>query len=220
MNPGRTPLPSPVPIRGLGRGDESSLLDDDTLVAAYRTDLCLHQDRSPRTVTTYGQALTAFRRWLAGVYPDLALPEVQGMHVKAYLLAEAARGIAPITRSSALFGLRSFYEYLRSEELIETNPTAEIKVPGARKLRTEIYTDVEARPDPGLGGEAERVPLAHRLRRVGHAALPRGCGATRSPRCASTRWISGPGASRSSARATSPESYPSLPRSSPSSRTM
>ena len=66
------------------------------------------------------------------------------MHVKAFLLAEAARGIAPATRNSALFALRSFYEYLRSEDLIDTNPTATIKVPGARKLRTEIYTDAEA----------------------------------------------------------------------------
>ena len=31
-----------------------------------------------------------------------------------------------------------------SEDLIATNPTAKIKVPGARKLRTENYTDAEA----------------------------------------------------------------------------
>lgn len=143
-NSGLTPLPGPVPIRGLGIPDQSSLLDDETLVSAYRTDLCLHQDRSARTVTTYVQHLAAFRRWLADGHPNLALPEVQGVHVKAYLLAEAARGIAPATRSSALFALRSFYEYLRSEDLITTNPTATIKVPGARKLRTEVYTDTEA----------------------------------------------------------------------------
>ncbi len=40
--------------------------------------------------------------------------------------------------------MRSFYEYLRSEELIDTNPTAKIKVPGARRLRTAVYTDAEA----------------------------------------------------------------------------
>jgi len=50
----------------------------------------------------------------------------QGVHIKAFLLAEAGRGIAPATRSSALFARRSFYEYLRSEDLIATNPTANI----------------------------------------------------------------------------------------------
>ena len=144
VNPGLTPLPGPIPISRLVVPDQSSLLDDDTLVGAYRTDLCLHQDRSATTITTYVQHLGAFRRWLADHYADTALPEVQGMHVKAYLLAEAGRGIAPATRSSALFALRSFYEYLLSEELIDTNPTAKIKVPGARKLRTEVYSDAEA----------------------------------------------------------------------------
>jgi len=119
-------------------------------VGAYRTDLCLHQDRSATTITTYVQHLGAFRRWLADEYPDTALPEVQGMHVKPFLLAEAARGIAPATRNSALFALRSLYEYLRSEELIATNSTAKIKVPGAHKLCTEVYTDAEAEAEANL----------------------------------------------------------------------
>ena len=119
-------------------------LDDDTLVGAYRTDLRLHQERSATTEATYTSHLGMFRAYLADKYPGLTLPGVQTVHVKAYLLAEAARGIAPATRSAALFGLRSFYEFLRSEDLVALNPTLGQKVPGARKLRTEIYTDAEA----------------------------------------------------------------------------
>ena len=113
-------------------------------MGAYRTDLCLHQDPSVTTIATYGHHIGVFRLWLADHYPDTALPEVQGIHVKAYLLSEAGRGIAPATRSSTLFVLRSFYEFLRSEDLINANPTAKIRVPGARKLHTEVYTDAEA----------------------------------------------------------------------------
>ncbi len=92
---------------------------------------------------------------------------MQAVHVKAYLLALAARGIFPATRSSALFALRSFYEYLRAEDLVALNPTRGNKVPGARKARTEIYTDTEAEQilawavdQPGVRGQ------------VGHAVLP------------------------------------------------
>jgi site-specific recombinase XerD len=49
--------------------------------------------------------------------------------MKAYLLALAARGIAPATRSSTVYALRSLYEYLRSEELVPLNPTLGMKVP-------------------------------------------------------------------------------------------
>ena len=124
--------------------DQNSILDDDTLVAAYRTDLRLHQERSATTEATYTSHIGTFRAHLADQYPELTLPEVQPIHVKAYLLALAARGIAPATRSSTLYALRSIYEYLRSEDLVLANPTANVKVPGARKLRTEVYTDAEA----------------------------------------------------------------------------
>ena len=95
VNSGLTPLPGPIPISRLVVPDQSLLLDDDTLVGAYRTDLCLHQDRSATTITTYVQHLGAFRRWLVDHYPDTALPEVQGVHVKAFLLAEAGSGHRP-----------------------------------------------------------------------------------------------------------------------------
>ncbi len=98
----------------------------------------------PGVQTTYTSHLGTFRRHRADQYPDLTLLAVQAVHVKAYMLALAARDIAPAIRSSALFALRSFCEYLRSEELVPLNPTLGMKVPGARKLRTEIYTDAEA----------------------------------------------------------------------------
>lgn len=75
-------------------------------------------------------------------------------------------GIAAATRSSALFGLRSFFEYLRSEDLIDVNPTATIKVPGARKLRTEVYTDAEADLMLAWAGD-----LPGKRGRVGYAVL-------------------------------------------------
>ena len=78
-------------------------LDDDTLVGAYWTDLRLHQDRPATTEATYTSHLGTFREYLAEQYPDMTLPDVQAVHVKAYLLALAARGIAPATRSATLF---------------------------------------------------------------------------------------------------------------------
>ena len=83
------------------------------------------------------------------------------------MLALAARGIAPATRSSALWSLRSFFEYLRSEEMVPVNPTLGLKVPGARKARTVIYTDAEAdmiltwaADQPGVRGKVAHAVLA------------------------------------------------------------
>jgi site-specific recombinase XerD len=191
---------------------------DDTLVGAHGTDLRLHRYRSATTEATYTSHLGTFRTYLADQFPDLTLPDVHAVHVKAYLLALAARGIAPATRSSALFALRSFYEHLRSEDLLDINPTAKIKVPGARKLHTEVYTDAEA--DSILAWAASQTKRRWRIGYVVLATLRyTGLRSNEIACCASTRWTWTPDASRSSGRVTSRESCRSLPRSFPSSRT-
>ena len=143
MRPSQNPDPDGGSIHPIRRRQNAGL-DDDTLVGAYKTDMRLHQDRSENTTITYESHLGTFRRWLEGAHPDVPLPDVLAYHVKAFLLAQAARGIAPGTRSTILWALRSFYRYLLSEELIPINPTDKITVPGARKIRTEFYTDSEA----------------------------------------------------------------------------
>ena len=75
------------------------------------------------------------------------------------------------------------------------------------------------RPDAGLGGRSARESAGGWATPSWPPCAGRGCAATRSPCCASTRWTSTPGASRSSARGTRPASCPSLPRSCPSSTT-
>ena len=126
------------------RRREQPRLDDDTLVGAYQSDLHLNQDCSAATVRTYGQHLEAFRRWITDQYPSTSLPDVQAAHVKTFLLGEAARGIAPTTRSTALFALRSFYQFLIAENLITVNPAADVTAPRFKANRVEFYSEAEA----------------------------------------------------------------------------
>ncbi|MGD0255200.1 MAG: tyrosine-type recombinase/integrase [Acidimicrobiales bacterium] len=145
---------------------ERPVLDDASLLTAYETHLRLHENRSETTTTTYRAHLRAFSRYIASEYPKLSLPEVQAVHVKTFLLAEAARGIEPATRAAALWALRSFYDYLVSEDLIVANPASSVRVPGARKLRTAIYTDDEADPIISWAARQEGVRW-----QVGHVLL-------------------------------------------------
>ena len=104
------------------------------------------------------------------------------------LLAEACRDIAPAIRSPSLFALRSFYEYLRSENVIATNPTVTIMVPGVSEGRSSWP------PCATRGGAATRFPCSTRrrgLRRPPHLARRQGeqgpDRAHRSPACAHPR---------------------------------
>ncbi len=57
-------------------------------------------------------------------YPSVALCEVTKLQVRAWFLHEANRGIAPVTRSTKLFAVRSFYRFLITEDLSEENPAS------------------------------------------------------------------------------------------------
>ena len=45
----------------------------------------------------------------AGPHPGISLSEVGRLHVKAFLLHQAARGLAPVTRATGLYAIRSIF---------------------------------------------------------------------------------------------------------------
>jgi site-specific recombinase XerD len=119
-------------------------MNSDELPAGFASHLCLMENRTKQTVGTYLSHVRAFCRYLADAYPSVALNEVSSFHVRAWLLHGANRGLAPITRSTALFALRSFYRFLRAEGLSETNPAAAVTLPSPIRPRVEFYTEPEA----------------------------------------------------------------------------
>jgi site-specific recombinase XerD len=141
--------------------DEASLLD------AYEAHLRLLEGRTEATVATYLVHVRAFLRYLATAHPSVELADVTKLQVRAWLLHEANRGIAPVTRATALFALRSFYRFLIAEGLSQENPAAAVTLPSPNRPRVEFYTDAEAdaiiawaAAQPGLRWQVGRAMLA------------------------------------------------------------
>jgi site-specific recombinase XerD len=96
----------------------------------------------------------------------VALDEVTKLHIRAWLLREANRGIAPVTRSNDVFALRSFYRFLIAEDLSEENPASLVTLASPVRSRIEFYSDPEADAiiewasvQPGLRWQVGRVLL-------------------------------------------------------------
>lgn len=160
--PGLARAQGPEPTSPLGGkvADEASLLD------AYDAHLELLENRPKTTASTYRSHVKAFLRYLAINYPSVTLCEVTKLQVRAWFLHEATRGIAPKTRSTALFALRSFYRFLIAEDLSEENPAALVTLPSPARSRVEFYSDPEAdaiiawtAAQPGLHWQVGRVLL-------------------------------------------------------------
>ena len=220
VNPGLTLCPVPSPSAAWFSPTRDSLLDDDTLVGAYRTDLCLHQDRSATTIATYVHHLGAFRRWLADHYPDTVAARGPRRSTSRRTCWPRLAGASPPP-----LGPRPFSRCApststcapRTSSTPIRRPRSGSPVPASCAPRS-TPTPRPTRSWPGRASQPKR------RWRVGYVVLAtlRWTGLRRNEiaMLRSTRWTSTPGASRSSARGTRPASCPSLPRSFPSSTTI
>jgi site-specific recombinase XerD len=107
-----------------------------------------------------------FLRYLATAHPSVALSEVTKLHIRAWFLHEANRGIAPVTRSTKLFAVRSFYRFLIAEDMSEENPASLVTLASPVRSRIEFYSDAEADAiiewasvQPGLRWQVGRAML-------------------------------------------------------------
>jgi site-specific recombinase XerD len=152
----------PVPMSCLG----GEIVDEATLLDAYDAHLQLLENRPKTTAGTYRSHVKGFLCYMAINYPSVTLSEVSKLQVRAWFLHEANRGIAPVTRSTKLFAVRSFYRFLIAEGLSEENPASLVTLASPVRSRIEFYSDPEAdaivewaAAQPGLRWQVGRAML-------------------------------------------------------------
>jgi site-specific recombinase XerD len=130
----------PVPMSRLGGG----IVDEAVLLDGYDSHLQLLENRPKTTAGTYRSHVKGFLRYMAINYPSVTLSDVTKLQVRAWFLHEANRGIAPVTRSTKLFAVRSFYRFLIAEDMSEENPASLVTLASPIRPRIEFYSDPEA----------------------------------------------------------------------------
>ena len=156
--------PAQGPMATSRRGGE--VTDEAALLVAYDAHLQLLENRPKTTAGTYRSHVKGFLRYMAINYPSVTLSEVTKLQVRAWFLHEANRGIAPVTRSTKLFAVRSFYRFLIAEDMSEENPASLVTLASPVRSRIEFYSDPEAdaiidwvSAQPGLRWQVGRVLL-------------------------------------------------------------
>src|ERR1039458_8285272 len=159
--PGLALAQGPVPMSCLG----GEVVDEAVLLDGYDAHLQLLENRPRTTAGTYRSHVKGFLRYLAINYPSVTLSDVTKLQVRAWFLHEANRGIAPVTRSTKLFAVRSFYRFLIAD-MSEENPASLVTLASPVRSRIEFYSDPEAdaivewaAAQPGLRWQVGRVLL-------------------------------------------------------------
>lgn len=100
----------------------------DAEIARFLHHLAAVQQASIHTLRNYGIDLKAFSEH-AKKENCLEIDKVQKQHVRSYLAALHAEGAARRTVARRISTLRSFFKFLRREQLLETSPLDDISAP-------------------------------------------------------------------------------------------
>jgi len=99
------------------------------------------EQRSPRTIRDYRDELEAFIRLLQARGHSLRPEDVGPWDVLAYLGSLQERGNAPSTVGRAYGNLRTFFNWLVTQGVVEDAPTRRVKPPREPKKTKPVLTD-------------------------------------------------------------------------------
>lgn len=100
------------------------------------------EGKSRRTTDTYRSDVNGLLSFLADAHPDLAIADLQVIHLDAYLIDQEARGIAASSRRRSIFAIRSFLAYATGRA---GQPTIahQIRPPTVASAKTDVFTPAE-----------------------------------------------------------------------------
>jgi site-specific recombinase XerD len=107
---------------------------NETHITGFIADL-LRKNRSPRTRDAYGRDLALFSRWL-GPTPLADATKKQVRDFTLYLLTE--RSYRVVTTRRVIATLRTFYDYLRREEIREGNVARDVDLPKPEQRKPKV----------------------------------------------------------------------------------
>ena len=87
---------------------------------------------SPHTISSYKRDLDSFFTFLKEKHNSW--DEIQDHHVRGFVAQERRRGLSARSLQRALSSIRSFFNYLSDEEIVETNPAENISAPKSTQL--------------------------------------------------------------------------------------
>lgn len=109
-------------------------------IIAFETYLTAEQNRSRLTVAAYMRDLQSFLDWL-GAKSDFSPADVTQADIRAWLSAEASRGLKPVSLRRKTESLRAFFRWAMIENLSSTNPAGDVNLAKIAKKLPDIIRE-------------------------------------------------------------------------------
>ncbi|NMB20998.1 MAG: site-specific tyrosine recombinase XerD [Firmicutes bacterium] len=107
----------------------------------YYSYLSIEKGLADNTVQAYSNDLSQFREFLRK--EGLALENVEPQHITKYVKELEGQSIKARSRARKISALRSFFDYLVDEEVVENNPCAYLATPKLAMALPDILSEQE-----------------------------------------------------------------------------
>lgn len=116
----------------------------DSILKDFIYYLSVEKGLAKNTLDSYQRDLRGYLKFLHSNNLREA-KEVSRKNISDYLLYQKEKGLTPSTITRNLASIRSFYQFMLREQLIQENPTAELESPRLEKKLPQVlsFSDVE-----------------------------------------------------------------------------
>ena len=116
---------------------------NETLIRQFENYLCHEKRYSDRTVQAYVADLFQFRNFISNQYGEIPVVQVSHMHLRSWMVQLHNDGVSARTINRKISCMRSFFNYLKRERMIERNPCLKLIAPKvSKKLPAFIQENV------------------------------------------------------------------------------
>lgn len=112
-------------------------------INGYKTYLQLERSLSHNTTEAYLRDVNKLTEFLALEGLDLSPQQITREELSKYLVYLGELGLTARSQARMLSGVRTFYKYLLTEDLIDDDPTALLEMPRQQKKMPEVLTYYE-----------------------------------------------------------------------------
>ncbi len=107
----------------------------ETAIEQFRHFLNLERSLSPNSIDAYLSDINKLSQFISDQYPEVTPDSVSGLQLKEFLAYLGSLGISSRSQARIISGIKAFYRFLLSEDLIQQDPSALLESPKlGRKL--------------------------------------------------------------------------------------
>lgn len=113
------------------------------ILKRYLAFLRLEKSLAENSVDAYTRDVALFFQFIEASNPEISLDEIKKNHIQNFIKSLFEIGFSAYSQARIVSGLRSFFNFLEAENLINTNPTILIESPSLGRKLPEVLSAVE-----------------------------------------------------------------------------